>query len=336
MAESPANIKGANVPRRRALGRGLSALMESTLIGVKVNKNEEVEETPVNTGFKAGSATQAVRVVERKPAGLEFLLLTQLEANPNQPRRVFKDEEIAELARSIKETGLLQPIIVRPYGINKFQIVAGERRFRAASLAGLTEVPAIVRDITDRETLELGIIENIQRADLNAVEEARAFSRLISDFGASQEEVARSVGKDRSSIANALRLLKLPVQVLDLIANQDLSAGHARAVLMLVSPTDQIALAKRIVDEKLSVRQAESIARGDGVELARTTDKAAAATTTARKKSSTELRLEEQLRRELGTKVSVQLNEKGRGELRIQFFSKQELERLLERLQVKA
>lgn len=325
--------KGANQPKRRALGRGLSALMESTTMAVEVG--EQAGKTPRNQ--QPGRAYPSP-VEDREEATQEgqllYLSIDRVVPNKEQPRQRFAASEIDSLASSIKQSGVLQPIIVRrnkalPAGT--FEIVAGERRFRAAKQAGLMKVPALLRQLSDREALELGIIENVQRSDLNPIETAQAYQRLISDFGATQDEVAKTLGRDRTSVANALRLLKLPPEVQQLMIKGELSAGHGRALLMLSSADEQVALARRIIGEQLSVRTSEGVASGKGApenNTPRTAQKGRA----SRSKNPRVLELEARFRSVLGTKVSLELNQEGSGELRISFFSPAELESLLERL----
>lgn len=221
-------------PRKRpsGLGRGLSSLL-----------GEVAQESPVGGGAE-GSAIRMIPVASIEP-------------HPGQPRRIFSDEAIAELAASIESRGVIQPIIVRPHG-HRFQIVAGERRWRAAQKARLHELPAIVRVLSEEETLEIALIENIQRQDLNAIEEAQAYSRLIQDYGHTQEEIGRIVHKSRSHVANLLRLLDLPAKVQVLVGTGELSMGHARA---LVSANDPEGLAEEVVRRGLSVRETEKLAR---------------------------------------------------------------------------
>ncbi|MDA8585849.1 ParB/RepB/Spo0J family partition protein [Rhodobacteraceae bacterium] len=221
---------------RRGLGRGLSALMA------------DVDTTPTNE-------PQA----PRKPD--TTIDIARISPNPDQPRRTFTEEALSELTSSIREKGIIQPLILRvnPRDRSGFEIVAGERRWRAAQRAQLHEVPAIVRELDDTEVLELAIIENIQRADLNAVEEAAGYRQLMDRFGHTQEKLAEALGKSRSHIANLLRLLNLPDAVLDMVRVGDLSAGHARALITAENP---LALAKEIVKKGLSVRQTEKLAKG--------------------------------------------------------------------------
>lgn len=228
--------------RTRGLGRGLSALFDE---GGEADETERAE---------AGSGG-------RRPAGVREIPIELISANPDQPRRRFTETELSELTDSIAQKGLLQPILVRPYGeghTEHYQVVAGERRWRAAQRARLHAVPCLVRELTDRETLEIAIVENVQRAELTAVEEARAFRQLIDDHGHTQDEVARAVGKSRAHIANTMRLLNLPDAVLDRLEAGEISAGHARAIL---GADDPAALAREIVAKGLSVRAAEALAR---------------------------------------------------------------------------
>ena len=221
---------------RRGLGRGLSALMA------------DVDTAPANE-------QQPTRKSEAK------IDIARISPNPDQPRRTFTEDALAELTASIREKGIIQPLVLRvnPRDPNGFEIVAGERRWRAAQRAQLHEVPAIVRELDDTEVLELAIIENIQRADLNAVEEAAGYRQLMDRFGHTQEKLAEALGKSRSHIANLLRLLNLPEAVLEMVRGGELSAGHARA---LITADDPEALARDIVKKGLSVRQAEALAKG--------------------------------------------------------------------------
>lgn len=243
--------------------------------------------------------------------GVVRLPLSAIRPNPGQPRRRLSQESLEELAQSIKEKGLLQPILVRPKG-DGYELVAGERRYRAAQMAGLTEVPALVRDLTDREALELALVENLQREDLSPVEEARGYQALLS-MGLTQEEVAKRVGKARSTVANALRLLQLPEEVLRALEAGEITAGHARALLML-EPEDRLWGLKEILEKGLSVRQAEALRERLGREK--------------RPKEPSPLSLE--LSRHLGLPVKVLGGRRGR--VVIHYRSLEELEALLERL----
>ncbi len=219
--------------RASGLGRGLSSLL-----------GEVSQEAPVRGG-EAGRGT------------IQMVPIASIEPHPGQPRRIFQEESLIELAASIQARGVIQPILVRPHG-HRFQIVAGERRWRAAQKARLHEIPAIVRDFSDEETLEVALIENIQRQDLNAIEEAQAYKRLVAEFGHTQEELGQLVHKSRSHVANLLRLLDLPAKVQVMVGTGQLSMGHARA---LVSAADPEALADEVVRRGLSVRETEKLAR---------------------------------------------------------------------------
>ncbi|MEZ5750561.1 MAG: ParB/RepB/Spo0J family partition protein [Paracoccaceae bacterium] len=223
---------------RRGLGRGLSALMAD--VGIESGLDRSPASAP--------------------PTGLRSVPIETVSPNPRQPRRHFDEEALRDLSSSIAEKGVLQPLVVRPTSRNPdlFEIVAGERRWRAAQMAQLSSVPVIVRDLSDSEVLEIAIIENIQREDLNAVEEAAGYKQLIDRFGHTQEKIASALGKSRSHIANLLRLLSLPDEVQSMIVDGSLSAGHARA---LITSADPVGLAKKVMAEGLSVRKTEELAR---------------------------------------------------------------------------
>jgi ParB family chromosome partitioning protein len=245
-----------------------------------------------------------------------------------QPRKDFPPEALRELADSIREQGIVQPLIVRPQGSN-FELIAGERRWRAAQLAGLTEVPVIVRDADDRAVLEMALIENLQRENLNAIEEALGYAQLISQFQLTQELVATKVGKSRAVVANALRILKLPGEVQNFIRDGRLSVGHAKVILGLTNPIQQSEAAERVIKEGLNVRQAEGLiaklqSRGD-------TKKSKTPLTTDAHVTN----LENKIRERLGTKVSLRYA-KGKGALEISFYSDAELEGVLQALGVNA
>jgi ParB family transcriptional regulator, chromosome partitioning protein len=228
-----------NQIQKKRLGRGLAALIGDDVIetAVAVNASEPAQVTPAT--------------------GLRHIPVELLVANPNNPRRVFNEDEIDSLARSLRDKGLLQPIVVRPKG-ERYEIVAGERRWRAAQRASIHTVPVLIRDLDDRETLEIAIIENVQRADLNALEEARAYKMLMDSYDYTQQQLADSIGKSRSHIANTMRLMQLPQSVLGHIESGTLSAGHARAIVATDNPQD---LAEQIIKLGLSVRQAEDLTR---------------------------------------------------------------------------
>jgi len=256
------------------------------------------------------------------------LKISQIEPNRNQPRRSFDEDALQELADSISEHGVLQPILVRPQIYGGYQIVAGERRYRASRIAGLTEIPAIVRELSDSETMQIALIENLQRKDLNALEEAKGYKTLIDEYGFSQEDVARTVGKSRPAVANTLRLLGLPDDVKDMLEDGRLSAGHARALLSIEDKDNVTQTAKQVVKDGLSVRETEKLAKKAASEnVAKKPKKKSSVPTLYRE---AELSLSEHL----GTKVSVVENKKkGGGTLCIEFYDPSELFTLTKKLE---
>jgi ParB family transcriptional regulator, chromosome partitioning protein len=285
-------------PARRpsGLGRGLSSLL-----------GEAAQETPVSGGAGRGE----VRMIP----------VASIEPHPGQPRRIFQEEALAELAESIQARGVIQPIVVRPHG-HRFQIVAGERRWRAAQKARLHEVPAIVREFSDEETLEVALIENIQRKDLNAIEEAQAYKRLVGEYGHTQEELGRIVHKSRSHVANLLRLLDLPAKVQVLVGTGELTMGHARA---LVSAADPEGLAEEVVRRDLSVRETEKLVQSGKPTRQRPLPieyKGAGADIAA---------LERQLGDMLGLKVAIKHSPKG-GSVTLSYSSLDQLDMICQRL----
>ncbi|MBB2972491.1 ParB family chromosome partitioning protein [Mesorhizobium sp. RMAD-H1] len=247
--------------------------------------------------------------------------------NPRNPRRVFTDAELEDLAQSIREHGVVQPVVVRPApgAPDRYELIAGERRWRAAQRAGLDALPIILRDVNDRVALELAIIENVQRADLNPVEEAAGYQQLIEEHGYTQADLAQVIGKSRSHVANTLRLLKLPANVQDMITDGSLSAGHARCLITADNP---VGLAERIVREGLSVRQAEALAQAEG--KGGTEPKAEKAP--AVEKDADTKALEKLLSDVTGMKVEINHREKG-GEVRIRYASLEQLDEICRRLQ---
>lgn len=281
---------------KRRLGRGLAAL-----IGEIDKPVGETTRTPAADGT----------------VPIEFVI-----RNPRNPRRQFPEAELADLAQSIREHGIVQPVVVRKGGDNRYEIIAGERRWRAAQLAGLTTIPVIIREVDDRVALEIAIVENVQRSDLNPVEEALGYQKLIDDHGYTQNDLGQVIGKSRSHVANTLRLLKLPQDIQGLISDGSLSAGHART---LVNAENPASLARRIIDQGLSVRQAEALQQAP----ARAGGKEGAA---PRDKDADTLALEKLLTDSLGMKVAVTHGAKG-GELKIAYKSLEQLDELCRLLQ---
>jgi len=257
--------------------------------------------------------------------------LAALQPNPQQPRHDFDDASLKELADSIREKGVLQPILAEAARDGAYIIIAGERRVRAARLAGLQKIPVVVRQFTAQEKLEIALIENVQREDLTPIEEALAYRRLMEMADLSQEQIALKVGKDRSTIANTLRLLKLPEDARDALSRGAINAGHARALLMLVNPSDQQVLLRRMLESGISVREAEQMASSmnAGKKGAGTSGQGARAVSM---RGDPELRsIEQRLIEKLGTKVAI-LGSGKKGRIEISFFSSDDLERLLELL----
>lgn len=265
---------------------------------------------------------------------ISYIQLGLIDNNPQQPRQVFEPAQLAELTDSIKKRGVLQPVLLRPRAGGRYEIVAGERRWRAAKEAGLSEVPALVEDLSDGEALEIAIIENIQRADLNPVEEARAYNRLATEFSLTQQDIAERVGKERATVANSLRILKLAAEVLELISDHQLSVGHAKVLLAIKDPSAQLSLAKRAIKDALSVRELEGlVARvtvldGGSVKSSATTK----AASERQERSATISATIDRLREALGTKVKIQHQASGRGKISVEYFSEAELDRIVERM----
>ena len=253
-----------------------------------------------------------------------MLKISEIEPNRSQPRKDFDENSLSDLAQSISQHGLLQPLLVRPLPIGGYQIVAGERRYRACRMAGLTEVPVTIRELSDTETMELALIENLQREDLSPIEEALGYKALIDEHGFSQEDVATSVGKSRPAIANSLRILKLPDSVLEYVKQDKISAGHARALLMLDNEEDMLELAELIYKKDLSVRQAEKLAKKKP-EVEEDTQ--------PERKPSFYSMVELALNESLGRKIKVNKNKgKQGGVLQIEFYSDEELTELSNKL----
>lgn len=259
-----------------------------------------------------------------KEKGPETLVkITMVEPNREQPRKTFDEESLNELAESIKQFGLLQPILVQDRK-DYYEIIAGERRWRAAKIAGLKEVPVIIKNLTEQEIVEISLIENIQRENLNPIEEALAYKKLLNEFHLKQEEVAERVSKSRTAVTNSMRLLKLAEEVQKMVVKEEITTGHARALLGIEDEEQQISTAKKIVDEKLSVRDIEKLVKNMNKP--------------AKEKKSSEQKnrdfiyqdIEEKLKLSLGTKVSIAAKENGSGKIEIEFYSGDDLERLLD------
>lgn len=289
---------------KKGLGKGLDSL-------IPVSKNKP-------------SAEAAVQGDTTVKDGVTMVKITMVEPNREQPRRKFDEDALQELADSIKQFGVIQPLIVQDRK-SHYEIIAGERRWRASKLAGLKEIPVIIRDYTEKEILEVSIIENIQREDLNAIEEAQAYKDLIEKFDLTQDEVAEKVSKSRPEIANSMRLLKLCPEVQQMIVDEMLSKGHARTLLAVEDPEKQLELAQRAFDEKLSVREVEK--------LVKNIDKP------VKPKPVTDETLQliyndtsEQLKKSLGTKVVISGKGNGTGTISIEFFNHDDFDKIVDRL----
>lgn len=292
--------------QRRALGKGLSALL------------------PGRSGLTAPAVAATAAAPAMSP--LTHLPIESIHPNPVQPRVVFQAERLEELAASIRANGIIQPLIVRRHE-GQYQMIAGERRWRAAKMAGLAEVPVIVQEVAEPQMLELALIENIQREDLNPIETAHAYERLGRELGLSQEEIGRRTGKDRTSIANTIRLLKLPSEVQLLLAEHRLSTGHARAVLGLPTAEQQIEIAEKAAAQGLSVRQVETLVQ----EL--TSDRPK--TGGSRKETTQDPNVKaavDELERALGTRVRIVELSEQRGRIEIEYYSQAELDRLFQQI----
>lgn len=264
--------------------------------------------------------------LEPQSGGETLLRLSQIEPDKNQPRKFFDEAALEELAASIKEHGLIQPIIVSPLEDDRYRIIAGERRWRACRLAGLEEVPALVREYTAQEISEVSLIENLQREDLNPIEEALGYRNLMEVYGMTQEKIAQTVSKSRSAIANTLRLLTLPEQILDFIKTGELSAGHARTLIGLDDADQQLALANKMITDELSVRQAEEL-----VKKSKKEPKVAPPTDPAVAQAIKEL--ETRAASGVGNKVSIRHKPNNKGKVEIQYHSVSELEKIIEILE---
>jgi ParB family transcriptional regulator, chromosome partitioning protein len=291
--------------KKKALGRGLSAILESP--------ETDITSKGISGEYVAGAVAQ--------------IPVDQIQPNPFQPRIHFDETELAELAISIQNQGIIQPITVRKMGYDHYQIIAGERRLKASKVAGLKEVPAYIRVANDEQMLEMALVENIHRSDLNPLEIAISFQRLLEECNIRQEELSLKVGKDRSTVSNYIRLLKLPVEIQVAIRDGRVSMGHARALITLDDEKTQLAILYRITDKKLSVRQVEEIVRNlDGRKP-------------VQKKSGNPLlpvkfeRVKETLNRKLEAKVEVRVGAKGTGHILIPFRSDEEFDRIASKLE---
>ncbi len=292
-------------PKARGLGRGLDLMIPNVVGEEKEKKVETKKREPVDKGPET------------------MVKITKVEPNREQPRKHFDEDALQELADSIKQFGLLQPILVQDRK-DYYEIIAGERRWRAAKLAGLKEVPVIIRNYTEQEIVEIALIENIQREDLNPIEEAQAYKKLLTEFNLKQDEVAERVSKSRAAVTNSIRLLKLCDKVQQMVIDDMITTGHARALLAIDDPEEQYNVAQKIFDEKLSVREIEKLVKNlhkEPKQKKKADDKALEAIYQD---------IEEKLKQKLGTKVSIAAKGEGAGKIEIEFYSHEDLDRLID------
>ncbi len=314
--QTPNSNSGSKVTGRPVLGKGLASLFPSS-------------PSPTST-TPTSSATPEVSNSNRIP-GITFANIEDIVPNPYQPRREFKEEELRELSQSIIANGIIQPLVVRkgPYG---YQLIAGERRLRASKMAGLKQVPIVIRKSTDKEALEIALVENIQRSDLNCVDEALAYLQLMQDFNLTQDETAERVGKERSTVANFIRLLRLPEAIIDDLKKGALSFGHGKALLSLEDQDQRLLARKKIIEEKLSVRATEALVH----ELQKNTGSTGNVTIEqVRELTPVQSRLKNlaiEITRSVGVRTEVKGNEK-RGKMVLHYSSREELERLISLMQ---
>lgn len=288
--------------KKKGLGRGLSALLDDPTTDITTSRND-------------GGPT----ATHRGNSTIGNILIAHIEPNPFQPRTHFSDEALAELAQSISELGIIQPVTLRKLGYDRYQLISGERRFRASQLAGLVEVPAYIRIANDEAMLEMALVENIQREELDAIEVAISFQRLVDEVKLTQEQLSEKVGKDRTTVTNYLRLLKLPPEIQLGLRQRTIGMGHARALISISDPEKQIALYQQIVSSQLSVRQVEDLARTTG-------PKGSKGPKSAIRPNK---ELSKQLAERFGSRVVVKQSPEGKGKIEIPFKSEEELERIL-------
>ncbi|MGL6216997.1 MAG: ParB/RepB/Spo0J family partition protein [Lacrimispora sphenoides] len=306
--------------KRTGLGKGLGAIFgDEVMESVAEEQEKKNHPKPEQTNAKAEKKEEEPEVGKEM-----FLKLSSIEPNHNQPRMEFREESLMELAESMKEYGVLQPLLVQKKG-DFYEIIAGERRWRAAKLAGLKEVPVVIREYTKQQSMEIALIENVQREDLNPIEEAKAYQKLMQEFGLKQEEIAARVAKNRVTITNSMRLLKLEKKVQDMLIQNQITGGHARALLAVDDPELQFQIAGRIVAENLSVREVEKLVKS-----------------LSKKKEPKEKKeedesiflifreLEDRMKTAMGTKVSINRKDSNKGRVEIEYYSEAELERIVE------
>ena len=314
--------------RKNGLGRGLDALFPEKKSAVKESVKKATVKTENKTVVPEKTTDDTTEESNRSTIGHKktamIVKISSVEPNVNQPRKQFDEDALLELSESIKQYGVLQPLLVSDKK-DYYEIIAGERRWRAAKLAGLKEIPVIVKEFSEQELVEISLIENIQREDLNPVEEAMAYKRLIDEFHLKQNEIAERVGKSRTAVTNAMRLLKLSEKVQQMLIDEMITAGHARAILSIADKEKQESIAMKIFDEKLSVRETEALVKRM-LEPPKTAKKS--------KFSSAEdaiyESLEEKMKSIMGTRVQIHRKKNDKGKIEIEYYSKDELERIID------
>lgn len=318
------NLTNDSSNKKKSLGRGLGSLLgDPATLGTQAPKAGPSAPQAASLRSDVPSTPQVPAEARIWQVGID-----KLKPSVYQPRNHFEKTKLEELAQSIKGSGILQPIVARKLANGAFEIIAGERRWRAAQMAGLHEVPVIVKALGDRETLELALVENIQREDLNAIEEAEAYQRLAQEFNLTQQQVAEKVGKERATVANAIRLLQLPPDVREMLSAQEITTGHAKVLLALPLPKEQTRWAKKVRDEQLTVRKLEKF-----IQEALVPEKKAAPEGSLGSNVTQRLitGLSEELQKLLGTKVTIDYSN-SKGKISIHFYSDDELSQLIERV----
>jgi ParB family chromosome partitioning protein len=332
-----------DISKKQRLGRGLGSLlggglsqaketvgsskMNSQSVAAAKNLSNSLSNQKNTLSNQTPSVKNAVAPEIPSTARVWNVPVEKLIPNYYQPRQSFDKEQLEELAASIKQSGVLQPIVARKKLNGTLEIIAGERRWRASQIAGLREVPVIIKNLEDREALEIAIVENIQRAELNSIEEAEAYQRLITEFKLTQQQVAEKVGKERATVTNTLRLLTLHKNIREMIVKNELSTGHAKVLLSVQDPSVQLSLAKMVVNQKLSVRKLESLVQNSASESKNNQNQGAGQV----KKAKMVAALSDELQKVLGTKVSIDYSD-SKGKVSIYFYSDEELSSIVEKV----
>lgn len=303
--------------KKSGLGRGLDALFPEKTV------HSKQEEKPVQKAVSADAEKEKEIEIETVGSGIKTVKISKVEPNREQPRKKFDEDALLELSESIKQYGVLQPLLVSDKK-DYYELVAGERRWRAAKMAGLKEVPIIIKEFSDQETVEISLIENIQREDLNPVEEAQAYKRLIDEFHMKQDEIADRVAKSRTAVTNSLRLLKLDPRVQDMVVDEMITAGHARAILSIPDPDMQEMVASKVFDNQLSVRETEELVRKI-LKPSKKKEKVSDSAEDAIYES-----LEEKMKGITGTRVFIHRKKNNKGKIEIEYYSRDDLERIID------